>query len=350
MARMRLRDDDGCVFAATVKQLDDVEAVWTAQHRTYVARLHFLQGFGKQWWKAVRGAPPEFTPFKGILRIGVSGCYLGKRRTAAQFGQGLFGTVAIRLYLVGTGLLRHDYQNMSELQFFAFAFLARLVGQIVVDIVLADHQLAIDFALTQTNRNDFVADFFPEFLEVSAILLQFGAECGYRGKLVLLCDTENGLVQLIVVNAQPNFLGKLRLQHFHDHAFQHLSFKYILVWQRSFLLLQHLRYAGNALVQLAMCDDIVVHDNLDPVKRNSLFWRLGCGGSGRQAKQNEGENLFVKHVHFRLWVVSTLALCWLLCRQTVHLGVAGHADTQSIQRIRTDTHQIVQFQLQENTG
>ena len=116
------------------------------------------------------------------------------------------------------------------------------------------------------------------------------------------------------------------------------------------MFLQHLRYAGDALVQLAMCDDIVVHDNLDPVKRHRLFWGLGCGRDGRQAKQNEGEKLFVKHVHFQLRVVSTLALSRLLYRQTVHLGVTGHADAQSIQRIRTYAHQIVQFQLQENTG
>ena len=104
----------------------------------------------------------------------------------------------------------------------------------------------------------------------------------------MLCDAQDGLVQLCVVDAQPGFFGELFLQHFRDHPLQYLLFQNISVRQHGLLSLQHLRYAGCTVLEFLVGDDIVIHHHFDAVDGRALFLRPGCKSGGCECNQDEG--------------------------------------------------------------
>ena len=81
--------------------------------------------------------------------------------------------------------------------------------------------------------------------------------------------------------------GKLSLQHFGNHALQHLSFKYVFVRQHGFLSLQHFRYAGGTFFQFPMGDDVIVNHDFNAVDgRALLLWRCSSGDDCRRDQED----------------------------------------------------------------
>lgn len=273
--------------ATLAEQLDDVETGRGAQQIADFAWLQARRRFGIERRQPVELAPAEAAALQGVRRIGEGRRQFGE--VFARLGplERLLATQAQLLQLLRTGRLGRPQQDVRQLKLFATAGRS-LIGQVEVDLAVGDDELAVHLALAQAHHRHFTADFLAETRVVDAVLFQRLAEL-LRGHLVVAGNAADGLVELVVVDAQSGIAGKLHLDAIHDDALEQLPLEDILRRQRRALLLQLLERRVETDAQIVEGDDLVTDDGDDAIGLDRLG-RRGTSRGREDSDQREDEN------------------------------------------------------------
>jgi hypothetical protein len=153
----------------------------------------------------------------------------------------------------------------------------------VVDLALADLDLAVDLALLQARDHDLAADVLAELVERHALPFERAPKVGER-HAVLLRDHAHRSVELQVVDAHAGLDGKLHLDAVDDHALEHLPLEHFRRRQGRVLALQLRGHQRDALLQIALRDHVLVDDRHDPVDQHR-------SARGRAARRRRGGRL-----------------------------------------------------------
>ena len=110
----------------------------------------------------------------------------------------------------GARVRRHHHEDVLESIFLFSSEVLGLLRDLTLDLGVRHHDLALHFALTQALDREFIANVFPEPLEVDPVPLKALAELGHRD-VVLVGHAHQGLFQGDVIDLDAVFLGEREL-------------------------------------------------------------------------------------------------------------------------------------------
>ena len=297
--------------AATLQQLDEDEAARRAQRLGHLADLqrrdHGIQG-RRQLGSL---APAHLAALQGVLVGGTGDGQLGEIGAAAQLGVDV-----ARLALGGLdGAAGRPFgqrnQQAGQAQVLGQLQLAQVRGEEILHFLVTDLDTFGHAALAHPTDDHLAAHLFAGALVGQAVAGECGAEL-VEAQTVALGDAGHGLVELGVADADAGALADLQLDVLDDQAFQHLLGEHMLGRQGRAAPTDGLLHFAQTGIQLALHDDVAVHDGGHAIQRT----HLGAGGGGEQqgAQQQRAQTVseLVLHVFGNLECLDrgrTLTCC-----------------------------------------
>ena len=172
MAHVRLLHQQRRSGAAQIDELKHVESCRAAQDIARLAGSQLRQRLDEQLGQPLLAAPAHDAALERIGRIGIGGGELREVRAVLEPLERLLGAGAPRFQLLGTRLLGHPHQNVRDAVLGRRVLSSALLEKKILDLALADGDLAGDFAFAQARDQDLVAQFLAKFVETDFIALE----------------------------------------------------------------------------------------------------------------------------------------------------------------------------------
>src|SRR5882672_12623582 len=149
MAHVRLLHEHRRTGAAQLEKLEYVESGGATKHAADASGLQARQSFDIQLRQPLLTAPTHHASLKRIRRIGIGGGELGELRTVPEPLDRFLGAGTPGFQLLGGRLLGYPDQNVRDVIFSRSVFTLALLEEQILDLALADGDLAGDLAVPQ---------------------------------------------------------------------------------------------------------------------------------------------------------------------------------------------------------
>ncbi|MOA15858.1 hypothetical protein D3C78_1360410 [compost metagenome] len=177
--------------------------------------------------------------------------------------------------------------------------LAQIGGEEVRHFLLADLDALGHPALAHTADDQFAAHLLAGLVVGQAVAGEGGTEL-VEGQVVALGDGRQRLIQFLVGDADARAFADLQLQVLDDQALQHLRGERLARRLFAAALGEVLLHFGEAAVELALHDHVVVDDGHHAVERFDLGIRRGAEQQGTQRERAQTIRKLGLHVHGNL--------------------------------------------------